>query len=98
MTTITIEHQRRHEQILAETAAARDKASQLLQGLLEAKATTERELAQQHRPDLLKKVTGSSAIDNAIESTRRMIETLDRTMHRLHRELSAEDLALIEGR
>lgn len=101
MTTMTAEHESNHanhDQILAETAAAREKASALLAGLLEAKATTERELAQYQRTDLLKKVTGRSALDNAIESTRRMIETLDRTMQRLHRELGEDDLVIFEDR
>lgn len=86
-----------HERILHETVVARDKAKALLEGLVQAKAVTERELADQQRQDLLKKVTGRSAIDNAIESTRRMIETLDRTLQRLHRDLTDDDLAMLDG-
>ncbi len=84
------------ERILSETVVARDKAQALLEGLKQAKAASERELQAQHRLDHLKKVTGKSAIDNAIDSTSRMIETLDRTLQRLKRELTDEDLAMLE--
>ncbi len=86
------------ERILSETVVARDKAKALLEGLKQAKAASERELEAQHRLDHLKKVTGKSAIDNAIDSTSRMIETLDRTLQRLKHELTDEDLAMLDGR
>ncbi len=94
MTTMTNTAQ--HERILSETVVARDKAKALLEGLKQAKLATERELADQQRQDLLKRVTGKSAIDNAIESTHRMIETLDRTLQRLHLELTDDDLAMLD--
>ena len=68
-----------HTSVLSETNATREKAEVLLQGLIEAKTRTESELSKLRRTDAYKAVTGRSALDNAIASTRRMIESLDRT-------------------
>ncbi|MEZ6235530.1 MAG: hypothetical protein R3B68_15195 [Phycisphaerales bacterium] len=56
----------------------RERAEGLLRDLLAAKAESERNLAQSNEKDRLKAVTGRSAYDNAIASTRRMVELLDR--------------------
>ncbi|MEC9374701.1 MAG: hypothetical protein VYC34_12690 [Planctomycetota bacterium] len=68
------------QRIVLETNAARDKAEALLRGLLDAKAVTERELSRLRREDPMRQVRGRSAIDNAISSTKRMIDTLNRSL------------------
>lgn len=57
----------------------RDRAEALLRHLLTAKADSERNLASSNERDPMKSVTGRSSFDNAIASTRRLIEMLDRT-------------------
>lgn len=83
--------------ILKESLDARRRAEDLLSGLLNAKSQTEQYLTDAGREDPVKKLTGRSAIDNAIASTRRMIETLDRAMEQVRQELSEQDLAEIES-
>lgn len=61
-----------------DTAEVRRKAEVLLQALLDAKAKTEAQLGDSRPSDPLQRVTGKTSLDNAIESTRRMIDTLDR--------------------
>lgn len=92
MTTVITERQR----ILLETATVRDRAEALLKGLLETRKTFERHTPVTSKPDALKKVTGRSSIDNAVASTQRMVEALNRTLGALRHELNDEDLALIE--
>ena len=84
------------QRLLVETTAAKERAEALLEGLLHAKATTERIAEEQNRSDAFKQVTGKSAMDNAIASTRRMIDSLDRAIEQMRRKLSAEDLAAID--
>lgn len=86
------------QRILLQTAADRDKVAALLRELVEAKAASERNMAQIKQPDFLKQVTGKSSLDNAILNAQRMIETLNRTLEQFKRELSDEDLALLEER
>jgi len=69
----------------------------LLRGLLTARERSEQFLQEAKRPDAIKSVTGRSAMDNAIASTRRMIDTLNRTLAELTSELTDEDLALLEN-
>lgn len=64
---------------LAKATRERERAEGLLRHLLEAKAASERNLANSNEKDPMKSVTGRSSFDNAIASTRRMIEVLDRT-------------------
>jgi hypothetical protein len=69
------------EQTLAmEASARRERAEAVLQSLLAAKAECEKQLARFKRPDMIKSVTGQSALDAAIASTKRMIESLNRTL------------------
>jgi len=89
MTTVITQRRR----VLLETNAARDKAEALLQNLMDAKRITERELSRFSREDPKRSVTGRSAIDDAIASTRRMIETLNRSLHEAERELAEEEAA-----
>lgn len=84
------------QRILLKTAADRDRAETLLRQLIDAKTVSEKNLADTKQPDFLKQVTGKSALDNAIQSTQRMIETLNRTLDQFKRELSDEDLALLD--
>lgn len=84
------------QRILLQTAADRDKVAALLRELVEAKAASERNMAQIKQPDFLKQVTGKSSLDNAILNAQRMIETLNRTLEQFKRELSDEDLALLD--
>jgi len=76
--------------------ALRDKAEALLQGLLDAKRVTERELERLNRPDSMRIVKGCSSIEEGIRSTRRMIETLNRSLAEARRELEDEDLAILD--
>ena len=84
----------RHRMLL-ETVTARDEAKTFLRALEEAKTCSERHLAEIGQPDHLKVVTGRSAMDNAIASTRRLIETYDRVLAELKANLCDEDLALL---
>lgn len=63
---------------LAKARRERDRAEALLRHLLTAKADSERNLASSNEKDPLKAVTGRSSFDNAIVSTRKLIELLDR--------------------
>lgn len=82
--------------MLLDMTAARQKAEALLQQLLESKAQSERRLAEIRQPDVLKAVTGRSSLDNAILSTRRTIDTLERALDDVKKDLSEEDLAILE--
>ncbi|MEO1583832.1 MAG: hypothetical protein AAFR96_04570 [Planctomycetota bacterium] len=84
------------DDILSETAQARNDAQRLLQGLIEARAQSEARLAEFNRVDILKKLTGSSALDTAIGSTERMIQTLDRVLGEVESKLTPDELALLK--
>ena len=64
---------------LARARRERERAEGLLRQLQAAKVESERNLASSNERDPLKAVTGRSSFDNAIATTRRLIETLDRT-------------------
>ncbi|MCA9302844.1 MAG: hypothetical protein KC996_01845 [Phycisphaerales bacterium] len=81
--------------MLIETTQRRDEANLLLRTLLDAKKISERNLAAIRQPDLVKKVTGKSSMDNAIESTRKLIDSFNRVLDDLRRNLSEEDLAML---
>jgi hypothetical protein len=74
------------DSILCRTQGARARAESVLEGLCEAKTESERRLSESRRSDPLKQVTGRSSLDNAIDTTRRMIDTLDRNLVELERE------------
>jgi predicted nucleic acid-binding Zn-ribbon protein len=67
-------------QVLLETTATRDRAEALLRTLLDYKAQSEKNLAELRQPDAFKNVTGRSSLDNAIATTQRMIEALNRVI------------------
>jgi hypothetical protein len=64
--------------LLKETVQVRENAEHLLRALTEAQTQSEAFLAQSGQRDHLRVVTGKSSLDNAIASTKRMIETLNR--------------------
>lgn len=86
----------KRQQILLETTATRDRAEALLRTLMECKTQSERNLAELKQTDTFKSVTGRSALDNAITSTQRMIDSLNRVISHAKRDLSDEDLALLD--
>ncbi len=64
---------------LTKARRERERAEALLRHLMVAKADSERNLASSNEKDPIKSVTGRSSFDNAIASTRKMIDLLDRT-------------------
>jgi hypothetical protein len=86
----------KRQQILLETTATRDRAETLLRSLLDCKAQSERNLADLRQPDVFKSVTGRSALDNAIASTQRMVEALNRVIAQAKRDLTDEDMAVLD--
>ncbi len=81
-------------QILAQTTHRRDEANKLLESLLDAKKVSERNLASIRQDDLLKRVTGNSSMDNAITSTRRLIDSFNRVIDDLRRNLGEDELSM----
>ncbi|MFK7760115.1 MAG: hypothetical protein AB8C13_09215 [Phycisphaerales bacterium] len=81
------------QEILSQTISRRDHATKLLSSLLEAKSVSERNLATLNQDDLLKRVTGNSSLDNAVASTRKLIDSFNRVIDDLRRNLSDEELA-----
>lgn len=68
------------QKMVLEWTVARDDAEGLLRSLLDAKQESEKRLSALHQSDPFKRATGRSAIDDAIASTQRMIETLNRNV------------------
>ncbi len=83
------------QRILVETLARRDEAEALLRALVDAKASSEKNLAEIRQSDFMKKVTGRSSMDNAIASTQRLIESFNRVISDLKSNLSDEDMELL---
>jgi len=83
------------KELLTQTTHRRDEATKLLDCLLDAKKISERNLASIKQDDLLKRVTGNSSMDNAIASTRKLIDSFNRVIDDLRRNLSEEDLTLL---
>ncbi len=83
------------QQMIEDTIIRRDEALNLLRSLIDAKSISEQNLMDIHQPDLVKQVTGRSSMDNAIASTRKLIDSFNRVLDDLRRNLSAEDLQLI---
>lgn len=63
--------------LLERTRLSRQQAEALLRSLMAAKSDCEQQLRRFKRTDAMQSVTGRSAFDSAITSTRRLIETLD---------------------
>ncbi|MBC7835412.1 MAG: hypothetical protein H7Y88_09985 [Phycisphaerales bacterium] len=83
--------------LLAETVAARERAEGVIQGLMQAKAQCEADLARASREDILKKVTGRSSLDNAVIQARKVVESLDRAIDQLRADLAREGAAGSHG-
>jgi len=94
MTVATTDNKR----MVLDWVVVRDDAEALLRSLLDARAESERRLAELRQRDQLKDATGRSSMDNAIASTRRMVQTLNRLIDEAKHEISAEDLALLDER
>lgn len=80
------------QKMVLDWTVARDDAEGLLRSLLDAKRESEKRLRSLHQSDPFKRATGRSAIDDAIASTQRMIETLNRNIRESRHLL--EDLEL----
>ncbi len=85
----------RAHQVFSETRARRDEARALLRALMDAKAHTESSSGDYRPPDFLRDITGRSAMDKAIESTRRLIDSFNRVLDELRRDLNDDDLSLL---
>ena len=83
------------EDLVVQTRLQRDEAEALLASLVSAKLQSEKNLAALGQSDILRSVTGRSSIDNAIESTRRMVASFDRVLIDLRSGLSDEELELL---
>lgn len=77
------------QRAVLETNAQRDRAEAVLESLTAAKTQIEAQLATVNRTDALEQVKGKSAIDDAIASTRRMIDTLNRALTTLRERAAA---------
>ncbi len=64
----------------AQARAIRDRARTLLESLERAKRDCEANLKRLKQADAMKAVTGSSALDNAIEKTRETIDLINRRL------------------
>jgi len=82
-------------EILTETARRRDEAVRLLDSLIDAKRISERNLETLRQDDLMTRVRGRSSMDDAIASTRRLIDAFNRVIDDLRRTLRDEDLTLL---
>lgn len=83
------------QRMIQDTINRRDEAMTLLRSLMDAKSISEKNLAEIHQPDLVKQVTGKSSMDTAINSTRRLVDSFNRILDDLRRNLTDEDLELI---
>lgn len=79
-----------------DTVQRRDEAKALLDTLMNAKRCSEQNLAEMRRADLVKQVTGKSSMDNAIDSTKRLIDSFDKVLADLKASLSDEDLDVLD--
>ncbi len=102
--TPTAEPTTRASDVLEQRLQARlADAERVLESLEEARRETERHLADSNRADSLKSVTGRSALEAAIDTTRAIIEHLRRAIAETRRgfvppaELLALDPAALAG-
>lgn len=83
------------DRLLLEWSLVRDDAEALLEALQSARADSERRQAELRQSDAMKKVTGRSMMDSAIERTQRMIDTLNRQIADLDATFTDEDARLL---
>jgi hypothetical protein len=79
------------EQVILQTVATRQNAEKLLASLLRAQAECDQQLQKEQRSDAMKSVTGTSSLDRAIASTRRMLEQLDRSLELMTKDGGQEE-------
>ena len=100
------------QQIVMETTATRDRAEALLRSLLDYKQRSEKSLlrrgatgkkpprsvgsTQATAQDLTQGTTPRTALDSAISSTQKMIEALNRVIVQTNRDMTDEDLEMLE--
>lgn len=80
------------ERLLSDLIRRRESAERLVAELTEARRISEQILSETNGRDKFKEVTGSSSIENAIESARRMAETLARQIEQFKVIARPEDL------
>lgn len=83
------------DRLLLEWSLVRDDAEALLEALQGARADSERRQMELRQSDAMKKVTGRSMMDSAIERTQRMIDTLNRQIADLDATFTDEDARLL---
>jgi hypothetical protein len=72
-------------------------ATDLLVRLLADREAVDRRLTEAGRRDPIRSVTGASALENAISTTREMIARMDRLLQELHGDLQAMTAAPVEA-
>jgi predicted nucleic acid-binding protein len=80
------------ERLLSDLIRRRDSAERLVAELTEARRISEQILNETNGRDKFKEVTGNSSIENAIESARKMAETLARQIEQFKVIARPEDL------
>jgi hypothetical protein len=83
---------------LLQTNLARDKAEALLQGLLRARSEAEQRIAASRDMDPQRIEQGRHAMQKAIESAQRMVDSLNSAMACLADEMSQPELSDILGK
>ncbi len=84
----------RRRQILSQTSATRDRAQALLRSLLDHKTQTDR---VRPRSGGVPNAVSGTALDRAIGSTQRMIETLNHVLDQTMGDVTDEDLQLLDA-
>ena len=72
-----VSNTRKSQSILIETKLMRRQADDLLHRLIDNRVTIEKKVSEAGRKDPMKFITGHSAIDDAIDSTRQLITHMD---------------------
>ncbi len=76
-----------------QTNLARDKAEALLEGLLQARAEAEQRIANDDHLDPQRVAKGRHAMQRAIESAQRMVDSLNSAMEILQDDLDEQELS-----
>jgi len=82
------------QRVVLETTATRDKAEALLEALRRARTESDRQMKTLGMTDKLREATGRSFYDNAIDSTRNMIDALTRCVRDTKRDFLERDPSL----
>lgn len=73
------------------------KAEAVLRSLYDAKQEADRQAVELKRTDVMKAVTGTSAIERAIHATSRIVERLKREVSEAHRSLTQYEAARFDA-